>query len=488
MLDFMKPSKPRKNLVPEELIPNRYFQRKVGVFISLYLAYAGYYIIRADFKIASPYLIEQFGFTKTDIGGILAAYAIVYGFAKFFMGALCDKANSHYYITLGLVLSAVLNLSFAGTKSIPVFYALMLFMAVTQSMGGPAVSKILSAWFAKYERGTYMSIWNTSHNAGAALAAPIAITLGFALMGAGNIKAIFIVPTVVSLVLAVIVFVTGAENPQSVGLPTIEEYKPEASDVSAKDDYHTELTFFEIFKKYFLTNKYVWFLVLANGFVYMVRYGVSDWIPIYLSEGKGFTKEEAGYMFSFFELIAIPGTILIGFISDKLFKAKRVPLAIGCMALLIIAVFAYWQTADKTMIIVLIGLMGILVYGPQMLIAVLTLDMVPRFAIGALVGFVGLFGYVLGEMGASLVVGILSDTFGWGGVFVFIIVGTIIGLFCFVGLLKFENDELDKKKKIQDDQKADKNAPAKADSAKKAPAKSSTAKKAPVKKAPAKKK
>ncbi len=41
--------------------------------------------------------------------------------------------------------------------------------------------------------------------------------------------------------------------------------------------------------KYVLKNKYVWYLALANIFVYLIRQGVVNWIPIYLKESKGFS-------------------------------------------------------------------------------------------------------------------------------------------------------------------------------------------------------
>ena len=48
------------------------------------------------------------------------------------------------------------------------------------------------------------------------------------------------------------------------------------------------------------------------------------------------------------------------------------------------------------------GAIGILVYGPQMLIAVLAIDLVPKFAVGWNDDFIGLFGYVFGEVIAIL--------------------------------------------------------------------------------------
>ena len=86
------------------------------------------------------------------------------------------------------------------------------------------------------------------------------------------------------------------------------------------------------------------------------------------------------------------------------------------------------------------GAIGILVYGPQMLIAVLAIDLVPKFAVGWNDDFIGLFGYVFGEVIASYLIGKLVDSLGWTASFWVIIIVAIIAFVCFIILIKAEND------------------------------------------------
>ena len=46
----------------------------------------------------------------------------------------------------------------------------------------------------------------------------------------------------------------------------------------------------EILMKYVVKNKFVWFLCIANAFVYLIRFGVINWVPLYLTTVKGFSK------------------------------------------------------------------------------------------------------------------------------------------------------------------------------------------------------
>ena len=54
---------------------------------------------------------------------------------------------------------------------------------------------------------------------------------------------------------------------------------------SAKSE--VELTAKEIFFKYVLNNKTLWFIALANAFIYLIRYGVLDWGPHLSERGEG---------------------------------------------------------------------------------------------------------------------------------------------------------------------------------------------------------
>lgn len=51
-----------------------------------------------------------------------------------------------------------------------------------------------------------------------------------------------------------------------------------------------------------------------------VCYGVLDWAPVYLSEEKHFDLKASGWAYFLYEWAGIPGTLLCGYISDKLFK------------------------------------------------------------------------------------------------------------------------------------------------------------------------
>ena len=46
--------------------------------------------------------------------------------------------------------------------------------------------------------------------------------------------------------------------------------------------HEQELTAKQIFMQYILPNKLLWYIAVANVFVYLLRYGILDWSPTYL--------------------------------------------------------------------------------------------------------------------------------------------------------------------------------------------------------------
>lgn len=189
-----------------------------------------------------------------------------------------------------------------------------------------------------------------------------------------------------------------------------------------------ELSGREILFNYVLNNKYIWYIAIANIFIYLVRYGLLDWIPVYLKEAKGFNINEAGVTFALYEWAAIPGTIIVGWLSDKVFHGRRAPMAIICMIGVMAAVFLYWKSENMSAINIAIASAGALIYGPVMLIGVAALDYVPKKAAGTAAGLTGLFGYVGGSVAASFIVGIIADKFSWNGAFLLILASCVLAI------------------------------------------------------------
>ncbi|APH19855.1 glycerol-3-phosphate transporter [Clostridium botulinum] len=420
--DLFKPASHIERM-PKEKIDSAYRRYRIQVFISIYVGYLTYYFVRSNFSLAKVYLIQE-GFTKTQLGFVASALGLAYGVSKFVMGNLSDRSNPRYFLAAGLILSGIVNLFFPMTKSITAMFVLMLLNGWFQGMGWPPCGRTMTHWFSDKERGVKMSIWNTAHNVGGGFIATV-VLIGVSIFGSW--KGAFYLPAVIAIVVGILFILFAKDTPQSVGLPPIEEYKNDYPEIQV-EDREKELSGKEILFKYVLNNKYLWYIAIANIFVYLVRYGVINWVPTYLKEVKHFNPKDSSLAFALFEYAAIPGTIFVGWLSDKVFHGRRAPVGVFCMIGVTIATYIYWKSNSLIAINCALASIGALIYGPVMLIGVSALDLVPKKAAGTAAGFTGLFGYMGGQVLAEVAMGAVVDKFSWNGGFILLMISSVLAI------------------------------------------------------------
>ena len=438
---------------PEQTGPEadaKYRRLRWQVFIGIFIGYAGFYLVRKNLSMAIP-MLEPFGFSKGELGTALAMNAVAYGISKFVMASVSDRSNARRFLPLGLILSAVAMMFmivpihfFANQKGLAILLMGIFNFLVGwfQGMGWPPCGRVMTRWFSIKERGTWMSVWNCAHNVGGALVGPMA-AYGAAWFGSwfyGENKDMYFLigtyafPAAVAILIAIIAYALIRDTPQSCGLPSIEKWSGSASKNYDEKKSEQSLSVSEIFKTV-LTNKFLWYIALANSFIYMVRYGCLDWAPTILSN-QGVDIKSAGWAYFAYEIAAIPGTIFCGWLSDKVFSGRRAMPTMIFMALIIVAIVIYWKNMTSLPIVIscLIAI-GFLIYGPVMLIGVQALDLAPKNAAGTAAGLTGFMGYVLGTaILANTVLGYVADsTGGWDLPFILLIVACLLAIL-FIGL------------------------------------------------------
>uniref|UniRef100_UPI003216803B glycerol-3-phosphate transporter n=1 Tax=uncultured Draconibacterium sp. TaxID=1573823 RepID=UPI003216803B len=420
---------PHKKLLSKEKIDPTYKKLRLQVFLGIFIGYAGYYLVRKNFSLVMPDLIDM-GYTKGQLGIVASAVSIAYGLSKFLMGGVSDRSNARIFLSLGLLLSALTILGMGTipvlTSSVTVMFIIIFINGWFQGMGWPACGRTMVHWFSTNERGTKMSIWNVAHNVGGGLIGPLAV-LGVAIFGDWNSKLYF--PAMIAIGIAFLSYLLIRDTPQSCGLPNIEAFRDDYPKDYNKS-FEKEFSAKEIFFTYVLKNKFLWLIAIANSMIYLVRYGVLDWAPTYLDEAKGFSISESGWAYFAYEYAGIPGTLLCGWISDKVFKGRRAPAIVIYMLLVMVAIYIYWKNPAGHIVIDNIALIaiGFLIYGPVMLIGVQALDLVPKKAAGTAAGLTGLFGYLGGALFANVAIGFLVDYQGWDAAFILMLSACVISI------------------------------------------------------------
>ena len=441
----------KKPLMASDKIDKEYKKMRLKVFLGIYLGYAAYYLVRKNLSLAAPGMIEEGLIDKAGAGLAMSGIPIAYAVSKFIMGSISDRSDARKFMTVGLILSSLVMIlagilpyptGVAGNYSVTVglMFVFMLFAGWLSGMGWPPCGRVLAHWFSTNERSFKMSVWNTAHNVGngtLGLLIPAGIIIFTTLGITETWRAAFIVPAAVALLLALFCWWAIRDTRESCGLPAIEEYRNDHSGAKAAKGEEDKIPFRRLFVDYILKNRMLWLIAFANVFVYLIRYGIADWSPTYLTEVFQWAKDSASIAYAVREYAGIPGTILGGWISTKFFNGRCAPVNVIFLIAVTIGILGYWQAdvvAAAThipitwIIYTSLAIIGGAIYAPVAMIGVQGLAIVPKNAAGTAAGFLGLFGYLLGDAVLSKIVlgNVAQSSLGWNATFWVFIVGALL--------------------------------------------------------------
>lgn len=378
-----------------------------------------------------PGLIEDLHFTKGELGLLGSILYITYGISKFASGVLSDRSNPRYFMAVGLMITGVLNILFGMSSTLIMFAIFWGLNGWFQGFGWPPCARLLTHWYSQNERGSWWSSWNASHNIGAFV---IPWIIG-ACLYFFDWRAAMYVPGVLCILSGFFLINRLRDTPQSLGLPSIEEYRNDYGGISKKEFNEQELSTKEILVDYVLKNKYIWMLSIAYFFVYIVRTGINDWTALFLHEQKGYGRMGANGFASLFEAGGFFGALCAGWASDRLFAAKRGPVNVIFAVGMLLSTTAFWfipggyPWLDSAAIFVV----GFMTFGPQMLIGMSAAELSHKKAAATSTGFAGCFAY-MGAAVAGYPLGKITQEIGWDGFFLALILCCAISTLLLVPL------------------------------------------------------
>jgi OPA family glycerol-3-phosphate transporter-like MFS transporter/OPA family sugar phosphate sensor protein UhpC-like MFS transporter len=411
-INLLRPARPAPPVADfvEMHAQYRYWRRRI-LYTSL-IGYALFYLVRKNLSVAMPVMITDLGITKEDLGIFLTLHGVCYGVSKFANGFLGDRTNPRYFMALGLLLSAAANVAFGLSSAVAVLGIFWLLNGWFQGMGFPPCARSLTHWFSAGERGTIFSIWNTSHSIGAALAL---VLCGYLVAGGWRLG--LLVPAAIAIVGAVFLVVSLRDTPQSLGLPSIEDYSGEpcasaGGEAGELDDFRSF-----VIQNVFL-NPAVWIVSVANFFVYTVRYAILDWGPTFLTETRGIHLSHASWRIAAYEIAGIAGMLASGWMTDRIFKGRGGRACFFSMVLCSLFLFLLWRYPVNSALAstALLCGVGFFIYGPQCLVGVIAANAATRRAAATAIGLTGLFGYLSGVL-SGWGLGRIADRSGWDPVF-----------------------------------------------------------------------
>jgi OPA family glycerol-3-phosphate transporter-like MFS transporter/OPA family sugar phosphate sensor protein UhpC-like MFS transporter len=323
----------------------------------------------------------------------------------------------------GLMLSVGANVFFGFSSTVLLLGVAWMINGWVQGMGFPPCCRLMTHWFPPEKLATRMSIWNTSHSIGAWAAA---VFCGYIVQFGW--RWCFFAPAILCTLAGGILFLLLRDTPTSVGLPEITVAGAKAGDHEDRSSAeYKAFVWRHVFK-----NPYIWWISLANFFVYILRFAILDWGPTLLKEMKGFSLQHAGWMVGTFEVSGLIGMLIAGWATDRAFGGRGSRTCVFCMIGACTAMLLFWKIGSTPLVATAcLAVAGFFVYGPQALIGITAANLATKRAAATAAGFTGLFGYA-STLVSGKGLGELVDHAGWNTAFGALLALGAVGTLMFV--------------------------------------------------------
>ncbi|BBX33710.1 putative major facilitator superfamily transporter [Mycolicibacterium mageritense DSM 44476 = CIP 104973] len=399
----------------------RYQRWRIQIFAVTWIAYAGFYFTRQAFSVAKLGILEDpilsTTLTKSTLANLDAAYLAAYAAGQFVWGQVSDRFGPRIVILGGLAISAVATLFMGLLPALVFLLPLMIVQGLAQSTGWSGTLANMAQFFSIGERGRVLGLWSTNYAFGGLVAAPV---LGwFAYDIFGSWRAAFFTGAAIVVGVFVLVLLFQRNKPEDVGLPPIEEFHSK-EDIAELDDSPDAEAVAEPTPSWreslavVLRDRMVRTLGASYFLLKPARYAILLWGPVIVAErladGDKFQAVTVPVAFGIAGVIA---PILLGRISDRVFKARRVPACVLSLAILVavLALFAPLTATGNVWIMVgVLGLIGLSVYGADAMIScVAAVDFGTSKHAGTAAGLINCCGSV-GAILGGLLPGYLSTS------------------------------------------------------------------------------
>lgn len=366
-----------------------YKRNRLSVIIAITCGYGFAYTCRLPLAVMKKPLLDQGVFTAEWLGIIGSGFSIGYALGKLVNGFLADHANVRRFFAFGILMSALINLAMPGLVSPWFWVGLWTLNGWFQGVGSPCAGVSLANWFSPQERGRYYGIFSSSHSLGEG----ITFVINSFLVASLGWQAGFAGPGFFCILVSIAVLLFLRDRPETMGLPAVAQWRNDHPSSSAPTS-ETETTRNQFAA---LRMPAMWILGLASACMYVSRYAINSWGMLYLQEHRGYSLLEAGTVLGLNTTAGLVGCVVYGFVSDKVFNARRPPVTLifGILEVIALVLIFYTPPGHPWILSAAFIVFGFTLSG---LLAVLgglfAMDILGKRAAGAAMGFIGILSYL----------------------------------------------------------------------------------------------
>ena len=393
------------------------------------LLYTSFYMCRYNLPLASSAISGEFGFSKAQIGSIITTALLAYACGQIVNGLLADRLGGRRAMLIGAAGTIVMNVVFGIASFWGLLWLFVLIRGIDgymQAFGAPGMVKINAAWFRHTERGGFAGIFGFMINLGrfGIFKLGPALLAGFTFLGLIRIpplhwRWLFWIPAGIALVIGACMALVVKDTPEEANFPPVNPEEETSGQVQVK--------VFDVFK-IIVTNPVIWIVACAYACTGSVRQSLDQWFPRFLQEVHHVDYQSAQFQLVAFSIpfVASAGSLISGFISDKVFSGRRAPVAAGLYfleTLVILSAAQFHSVNAAIFFLVLISLTANATH--SILGTAAAMDIGGAKMAGFASGVIDSFQYFGGSL-AGYFLGALLDR-SWGNYFYFMAPFGIIG-------------------------------------------------------------
>lgn len=395
------------------------------------LMYTSYYLCRYNFSLANKAISDEFGFSKAQMGTIITSQLLAYALGQVLNGLLVDKLGGKRAMLIGAVGTITLNLLFGAASFwgiLGLFVVLRGIDGYMQSFGASGFVKINAAWFSQRERGTFAGIFGFMINLGrfGIFTFGPAILAGFVFLGMWSVpplhwRWLFWIPAGVAAIVAVVLALVVKDTPEQAGFHGVHKHEADHQDLDVRAEVKTVL-------RTVLTNHKIWIIGLAYACTGAVRQSVDQWFPRYMLEvyHVSIGSPQLKWLGFLIPFVASLGSVISGFVSDRVFHGRRAPVAMGLYFLETGVILMAAQVRSVNLMILFFVLISFTANATHSILGpAAAMDIGGRKMAGFAHGLIDSFQYLGGAL-AGVMLGALIDR-NWGYYFYFMVPFGLIG-------------------------------------------------------------
>jgi ACS family glucarate transporter-like MFS transporter len=287
---------------------------RILIYVLIFTACTINYIDRVVLSVSAPQLVKEFGLSTIELGYLFSAFLWSYLVFVLPWGVFVDRVGTRVSTAGGMAIWSIATLLTGMSWNFGTAFSARLLMGFGEASTYPAGARTIREWMPAGERGLATTVFNCGGYAGPAFGS---ILMGFIVTAYGWRTGFFVAGALGFLwLIAWLIFFRQPETATFIGEAERRKILAErggdtipgsAAPVSA-----------------LLKCRSIWGTFAAQGCAVYTVYLFLTWLPTYLQATRGLTILKSGFYTAIPYAVAVPGTILVGYLSDRLLRGAPV--------------------------------------------------------------------------------------------------------------------------------------------------------------------